>query len=306
MTFLPKGVIPKRTVGGESEPTRSSTVRPHSTRKTPSQATQQKKPQPRPLILTTRPSRLPLRNPRPTSHPTGQETREQERTPRQQIDLRARHSVSNDLESPHPYEGTSTAPKTLQRCLHVLPGVPSTHPSPWPTGAPHIPAPHPTRSQPHPNTTLTGQQPSANNSTPPTTAPYCTQHSTSPGTQLPTTRVHGPRTGTATHPKKGEICHTSQQVPPRPARIHPPRKGIKIPSPDKENTYPATNNQTPDTTDKTTTTRGAGRRTLHRNTPRRQNPPLHSPHNTRASRREREGEREPTKNRRVAHAAPLA
>ena len=256
-------------MGGETEPTHPSTVHPPLYQKTtPISNTAEETTTP-PLIPTTRPSRLPLRNPRPTSHPTGQETREQEGTPRQQIDLRARHSVSNGLESPHPYEGTSTATKTLQRCLHVLPGVPSAHPSPWPTGAPQNP-----RTAPCPVTATPKQapnQPTASNPTP--NHPY----------------ARTPEQGRQHTPKGGKEA-TQHSKYHHPTRIHqPPRKNAKNPSPDKESTHqPRTTSPRPDRQDHDNKGKTEGPAPEHL---RQQDPPLHTltthePAETRGDRRE--------------------
>lgn len=63
--------------------------------------------------------------------------------------------------------GTSATQKTPQRVSHVLPEG-TQHPSPPLADRSTPKSRTPTRSQPHPNTPLIGQQPSASNSTPPT------------------------------------------------------------------------------------------------------------------------------------------
>ena len=148
--------------------------------------------------LTLTPS---TKNPTPPRHtPAWQKTREQERTPRQQPDLRARHSLSDGPESPHPYVDTSTTPKTPQRGSHVLPeGTqhPSTPVADRSALHPRV-APCPVASTP--KQPLTSQQPSTSNSPPPATLalhPRRPQEPdpTSPGTQLSTSHAHGPKDG---------------------------------------------------------------------------------------------------------------
>lgn len=159
------------------------------------------------------------KNPTSPRHtPAWQKVRGQERAPGRQPDPRTRHSLSDGPESPHPYMGASTPPKTPQRGSHVLPeGI--QHPSPPVADRSTPKSRTPTRSQPHPNKPLIGQQPSASNSTPPATPVLHPQplpqgrYGTPPqrGPHAQPAMHTGPRTETTTqNPKKGIRDHTAQ------------------------------------------------------------------------------------------------